>query len=137
MKKQIGIWLDTDKAVLISLTNGQESVKTINSDVEHRSRFPGEGKNYSRLGSMLVNPVKRATNRKKHQLHHYFDQIIKDLSGASSVYLIGPSNTKKLLAKEIKKHHPVEGIPIDLESADKMTDNQLLAKVKNYFKEHK
>jgi hypothetical protein len=131
--KHIGIWLDTDKAVLVSLTDGQESIKRIESEVEHRLRFPGEGKNYSRWGAQLINPSKRITNRKKHQLHHYFNEIISNLNDVNSVYLFGPSNTKKLLEKEIRKHHPIDKLPLDVESASKMTENQLIAKVKEHF----
>jgi len=134
MKKQIGIWLNTDKAVLVSLADGNESIHTIESQIESRERFPGEGKNYSRLGSMLVNPSKKITEKRKHQLHHYFDEILHNLEDASSIYLFGPSKTKKLFEKEMKEHHGFDQKVIEVENADKMTTNQLIAKVKDHFK---
>ncbi len=133
MKRQIGIWLNSTKAVLVNLTDGEESVKTIDSEIESRNRFPGEGKSYSRLGSMQVNPSKRLTNRKKHQLHHYFDEIIDNIGDASNVFIFGPSKTKNLFEKELKKHHLFSHKPIETESSDRLTQKQLVAKVKDHF----
>lgn len=137
MKKQIGIWLNTDKAVLVSLSDGGESIHTIESQIESRERFPGEGKNYSRLGAMFVNPSKKLTERRKHQMHHYFDEILHNLEDASSIYLFGPSKTKNLLEKEIRNHHGFEHKMVEVENADRMTQNQLIARVKDHFKGRK
>nr|WP_319398730.1 hypothetical protein [uncultured Carboxylicivirga sp.] len=135
MKREIGIWLNTNKAILVDLQNGIHTVKTIESNIESRNRFPGEGKNYSRLGAMQVNPSKKTTNRKKHQLHHYFNEIIQNIEDASNIFILGPSETKKLLEKELKNQHHFQHKVIETENSDKMTSNQLIAKIKDHFKE--
>lgn len=133
MERQIGIWLNSTKAILVEMANGSETVRTIESEVESRTRYPGEGKNFSRLGSMQVNPSKKNTNRKKHQLHHYFDEIIDELEGAENIFIFGPSTTKNLLEKEIRKNSSFINKNISIENSDKMTQNQLIAKVKTHF----
>lgn len=137
MKREIGIWLNSTKAILVDLNNGNQSVKTIESDIESRTRFPGEGKDFSRLGSMQVNPSKKQTNRKKHQLHHYFEEIIHNLEDASNIFIFGPSQTKNLFEKELKKHHNFHNKLIDIENSDKLTQKQLIAKVKDHFEHMK
>nr|WP_321451616.1 hypothetical protein [uncultured Carboxylicivirga sp.] len=134
MKREIGIWLNTNKAILIDLQNSMHTTKTIESNIESRNRFPGEGKNYSRLGAMQVNPSKRTTNRKKHQLHHYFKEIMQNIEDASNIFILGPSETKKLLGKELKNQHLFQNKVIQTENADKMTHKQLIAKIKDHFK---
>ncbi len=137
MKREIGIWLNSTKAILVDINNGSKTVKTIESEIESRTRFPGEGKNYSRLGAMQINPSKKLTNRKKHQLHHYFEEIINNIEDASDLFIFGPSKTKNLLEKELKKHHQFQDKSIETENSDKLTQKQLIAKVKDHFESMK
>ena len=44
MIKQTGIWLDKEKALIINLSKGKHTTKTIESDFSNRERFEGEGK---------------------------------------------------------------------------------------------
>lgn len=134
MKKQVGIWLDTDKAVLVSLLNGNEEVKTIKSQIDTRLRFPGERKPGARLGTMAADPTTKITNRKKQLLHHYFNDIIHSVSDATGILVFGPSKAKIELEKQLKKHHGFDHAHLDVESADKMTTRQLIAHVKKHFK---
>jgi hypothetical protein len=135
MKKEIGIWLNTDKAVLISLKDGQnESVVTFESEIETRTRIPGEGKPFSRLGNILAETSSRITNRRKQQMHQYFNKIIHSLDDETkALYLFGPSNAKIQLEKELKKNPIFLHKPVIIESADKMTERQMIAQVKSHF----
>ncbi|WP_234409097.1 hypothetical protein [Marinilabilia salmonicolor] len=97
MKKQVGIWMNTDKAVLVSLMNGkEEKIQTIESDVETRSHNPREMKPGSRTGSILMDVDKKMTQRKTHQLHDYFEKVIHSIaSDTGEIFIFGPANTKK------------------------------------------
>ncbi len=52
---------------------------------------------------------------------------------AEELYLFGPSNTKIQLEKELKKYPAFSNKPVTIESADKMTERQMIAKVKEHF----
>jgi hypothetical protein len=134
MRKEIGIWLDTNKAVLVSLLNGKnENISILESEVESRTRFPGE-KKPSRVGSLLTNAENKITNRKKQQKHQYFNEIMKTIDqDTQALYLFGPSKTKIELEKELRKHQPFTHKPLVVESADKMTEKQMIAHVKSFF----
>ncbi len=138
MKKQIGIWLNTDKAILVSLLNGkQNEIQTIESDVESRTRFPGETKPNSGSGTILPSLEKRTINRKKQQMHEYFDRILQHISrDTGEIYLFGPAETKVHFEKALKKHPNYASKKLELNSADKMSRAQMIAHVKQHFNKH-
>ncbi|ASB50758.1 hypothetical protein [Alkalitalea saponilacus] len=139
MRKEVGIWLDTNKAVLVSLMDGNnETVQVLESEVESRTRFPGEKKN-SRIGSLLTKADdNKVANRKKQQKHHYYQEIMKHVgSEVNALYLFGPSKAKIELEKELKENTSFSNLDINVESADKMTEKQMIARVKSYFETQK
>lgn len=129
-----GIWLDNEKAHIIKLSkDGNEQIQTVESEFEGRTRFPGEGKNYSRLGNMFFNPMKKRTKRNSLALHRYFQHIIHNLDDVSEVYIFGPAEAKKFLEKEIKQNQQLANKLSQVDSADHLTQNQMLAKVKAFY----
>lgn len=138
MRKEIGIWLNTSKAVLVSLDNGKnENIRILESGIESRTRFPGERKPFSRLGSLLTNTSSKITNRRKQQMHQYLSKIIHEIDpDTATFYLFGPATAKIELDKELKKHQNFAQKPVIVESADKMTERQLIAHVKLFFENY-
>ncbi len=138
MKKQIGIWLNTEKAVLVSLLNGkQEEIQTIESKVESRPRYPGETKPNSGAGTILSGLDRKVTNRKKQQMHDYFENIMHAITDdAGEIYIFGPSSAKIHFEKELKRHPYFASKHMELDKADKMTTAQMIARVKKHFSEH-
>lgn len=59
MKKDIGIWLDTQQAVIINISNGENTVKTIESNIDTRVRTPGESKKYGRFDGRYITYEKK------------------------------------------------------------------------------
>jgi len=135
MKKQVGIWMNTDKAVLVSLLNGKENeIQTIESAVESRSHNPREMKPGSRTGTVLMDVDKKMTQRKNHQMHNYFEKVMHSISSdTGEIYIFGPANAKKHFEKELKKHSQFNSLKLEIESADKMTQPQMVAKIKQHF----
>ena len=132
MGKNVGVWLDKEKAYVISVNGGKHHIEKVESNVETRIRFDGETKSYSRIGGAFVNPSKKKTKREKHQLNHYLIDLSCKLSGAENILIFGPADVKKELRKVLinRKDKPA----IRLESADHMTENQMVARVKEHFR---
>ena len=133
MGKQVGIWLDSEKAYIITLTNGYTALEKINSPVETRIRIEGERKSYSRLGGMFVNPQKKKTKRQKQQRKEYFRSIISKAKDAEGIYIFGPSKTPKGLYKEFQQDKHLASRIYGVEACDKLTRNQMVARVKKVF----
>ncbi|MGQ1889793.1 hypothetical protein ACT29H_05065 [Thermophagus sp. OGC60D27] len=135
MKRQVGIWMDTNKAVMVSLSDGkEEKILTIESDVELRSHNPREAKPGSRTGTVLVDVNKKMTQRKNQQLREYYEKVLQSINpDTTEIFIFGPSNTKKHFEKELKKHSLFCSVKLVTETADKMTQRQMIAKIKKHF----
>jgi hypothetical protein len=132
MGKNIGVWLDKEKAYVISVNGGKHHIEKVESQVESRVRYQGETKSYSRIGGAFFNPSKKKTKREKHQLHEYLADLSGKLSNAENILIFGPADVKNELRKVLikRKYKPA----IHMESAEQMTENQMVAKVKDYFR---
>ncbi|MFT3738970.1 MAG: hypothetical protein QM786_09440 [Breznakibacter sp.] len=133
MKRQIGIWMDTDKAVLINLTNEDEGMTIIESQIETRTRYAGERKPHGKMASMLINPTTKSTNRFRQQQHSYFSNIISKINGASELFVFGPSLVKVEFEKELRKHPLLTSLRVELENKGKLTERQMVAHVRSHF----
>jgi stalled ribosome rescue protein Dom34 len=65
-------------------------------------------------------------------LARYYDAIISRLRDSESILIFGPGETKGELKKRLEKH-PDAPRAIALETADKMTEPQIVARVRHHF----
>ena len=72
-------------------------------------------------------------DRRKHQLHEYYQQIVRRIQDAKKILIFGPGEAKGELSKEIKKSKALAAKLVAVEVADKMTENQIAAKVRTFF----
>ncbi|WP_372751843.1 hypothetical protein [Labilibaculum sp.] len=133
MKKNIGVWLDTEKAYVITIQDASAKLEKIESGIESRARFKGETKAYSRMGNQFINPATKLTQKRRHQLKHYFEKITDCLVEAEEIYLFGPAETKVHLAKHISKETMLKNRIRKIESEDHLSEKQMIACVKKEF----
>lgn len=133
MKTQTGIWLDREKACVINLTEGKHNIKTIESDISKRERFEGEGKEYGRFGGQFLSMENKKKNRLKKQFDDYLRNIISVIKTADEIVLFGPAEMKTDLEKLIMKDHNLKDRLVAVKTADSMTENQLVAWVKEFY----
>ncbi|WP_299525302.1 hypothetical protein [uncultured Lutibacter sp.] len=137
MKKNIGIWIDTKQAVIIKLSNDTHSVKVIESNIETRERIDGESKKYGRFGGQFMTFEKNKLNRKIEQTNQYVKNLLKEVEKCESVVLFGPSNMKNILEKELKSNMQLADKLIGVSNSTLLTENQMVAWVKDFYKEIK
>lgn len=75
-------------------------------------------------------------NIEQHQQAEYYKELSEVIINYEEVVLFGPTNAKVELMNILKEDHHFDHIKIEVKSADKMTDNQQLAFVKDYFSKH-
>ena len=131
MGKKVGIWLDCEKAYIISLFEEKHVVETVESNVETRLRFTGESKSFSGRGGALVNLSKKKTKRKKHQVDQFIVSLAKRISSAEGIFIFGPAETKRELSKVLIRRKDKSSVYV--EPADKMTEKQMIARVRKHF----
>lgn len=132
MNTQIGIWLDEDKALVVTPSEETEQLKTIISEIEHYHLHGGSGSS-TPYGPQDAVSESKLLERKKHQREVFFEKIIAQLGNTSSIALFGPAETKKELAKALQKHPAYKEKVVAVETADSMTENQVKALVRDFF----
>jgi hypothetical protein len=125
MNKRVGLWLDRNKAVIVSITDSGEERKRITSDMEHyrlySSVVPGDGL-----------PENIRDRRYWDHLGEYYDNIITYIQDAKAIQIFGPGEAKY----ELKKHLECKGLSeyiVSVEEAEKLTDEQIGMKVDERF----
>ena len=132
--KKAGIWLDKDKAFIVTLENDNESIVKILSDIEHFRIHGGSGTRF-KGGPQDVVQDSKFLEREKHQLKSYFKEIVSHITDIDTLVIFGPAQTKEKFAKELKTNFIQLSTKIKgIEPADSMTDNQIKAWVRNYYK---
>jgi hypothetical protein len=126
MNKQAGLWIDHRKAVIVIITAAGEEIKEINSAIEKHVRFTGG--TASEDGSTEDVRDRHYGNA----LNNYYDQVIAVIRDAGSIQIFGPGEAKGELVKRLEHAGLKDHIQV-VETADKMTDHQVAAKVRGRF----
>jgi hypothetical protein len=134
MDKNIGIWLDHEKAAIVTITNGLTTISHLNAETENNNHsVHGASASATHFGHQEVTLERKIERRHKEHLHHYYQDIIHEIRDGKKIFILGPGEAKIELEKEIKKTNDLASKIIAIESADKMTDHQIAAKVRNVF----
>jgi hypothetical protein len=65
-------------------------------------------------------------------LNKYYDQVLLSLRDAESILIFGPGEAKVELEKRLESEG-LKGRVVSIETADKLTDRQIAAKVRHHF----
>jgi stalled ribosome rescue protein Dom34 len=134
--KNIGIWLDKEKAYIITVENGKETMQTVKSEVENFRIHGGSGTRF-KGGPQDVVQDSKYLEREKHQFKAYFKEIVSKIKNADAFVLFGPAETKDKLNKELQEKYKNLSLKVQaVNVADSMTENQLKAWVRDFFKEN-
>ena len=132
MKHQAGVWIDHRKALIVTVTPDGQHTSLVVSNVEknpQRALDATPGK-YEALQVPADDRRQRALSK---HLNTYYDMVIAAVQDARSMYVCGPGESKLELRKRLVK----QGLAARLdavESADKMTDRQFIARVRKHFR---
>jgi len=131
--KNIGIWLDKEKAHIISIENKIENFRTIQSNIENFHVRGGSGTKF-KGGPQDVVQDRKYLEREKHQLKSYFKKITTQLRNADSIVIFGPAETYLKLKRELENNYTTINTKVkNVKKSNSMTENQLKAWVKDYF----
>ncbi len=136
MAGKVGVWIDHRKAIFVSFEGGVEKVREMDSDVEKHVRDAGgSGTGGSHVGSHGPQDVVAGDTRDRKFMNHlnsYYDRVVEGLAHADGIVILGPGEAKgeldkRITSKEMRKHILL------VETADKLTTPQLVAKLRDCF----
>lgn len=132
MAVRSAVWLDHEKAVIAMIEPGVERLAVVASHIRElfrapvgaRSNHPWGRRNKSRDDIEVREQADMATR--------FFGEVIARLSGSESILVCGPGSAKNELVKRMRKSGMDDRVKA-VESAEKMTDRQFLAKARAFF----
>lgn len=132
--KNTGIWLDKDKALIVTLEDGVESLNKRISNVEHYHIHGGSGTRF-KGGPQDVIQDSKYLEREKHQLKQYFSDIASEIKETDAIVIFGPVEANEKFSKELHENYKSLSTKIKgVIKTDSMTDNQVKAWVRDFFK---
>ena len=133
MAKKMGVWMDKRQAKIISIEGGGKILTTIQSGIEEYHPKGGSGTKV-KGGPQDVVQDGKYLEREKHQMKSYFEKVVNSLGEVHALVVFGPSQTGQKFVDELLDHHKnFHGKIAGLERSDTMTDNQLVAWVREFF----
>ena len=121
--KKLGIWMDNSTAHIIELTTAAMATSIVASAFTNEEREQTLGRSEHVMH-----------NKEQQQQSVYYKKLSDIIAGYDDVLLFGPTNAKAELFNVLKENQHFKNIKIEMQSADKMTEHQEQAFVKNYFK---
>lgn len=131
MTNRVGLWIDHQKAVIVSVSKRGETVKRIESGAKH-VEYRGAQRSKIAYSAQYSQGDDQLDKQFMHQLHRYYAQVVVLLRGIDRILIFGPAEAKSELKRLLDRE---KGPPreIRVEPADRMTDRQIVAKVRGYF----
>ena len=122
MKTTVGLWIDHRKAVIVFVGGAEEEIKLIRSKEENHHGHSGDSK-----------PANDIRQREfTGHLNSYYDEVISCIRDMESILIFGPGEAKGELKKRLEKENLGERV-VGVEPADKMTQPQVAAQVREHF----
>lgn len=125
MTHSVGIWIDHQRAVLVTVAHDQVTTTIVTSDVGAHPHFGGHQDGGGE---------KRYEERHTNALDRYYDDVITHLTGPpEALFLFGPGEAKGELHTRLGRSKVLAEVPVHVESADTLTDPQIVAHVTARF----
>lgn len=135
MEKQVGIWIDSKKAIIVTL-DGQkeEKITEIDSEVENSVYHNKKGDKGTFSGSHHSDSETKFDNRKKEQIDYFLKSVMLYVKGSDYLYLFGPGEIKIKLEQKIHDDKSLGKINLKaVETSDSLTLNEIVAQVKDFY----
>jgi hypothetical protein len=124
MNHTVGIWIDHKRAVIVSVSAGRVTTKTLESEAGAHSRYSRQQDDGGE---------KKYEERHNQQLEQYYDDVISQLGQPEALLIFGPGEAKLELRERLSRSKAFSDRTVDIETADKLTDPQIVARVKEHF----
>ncbi len=134
MKTQTGIWIDSSKAIIVTLNGGKEKITEIDSEIENSVYHNKEGNKGTFSGAHQSDSETKFENRKNEQTDYFIEAVLSNVKKADELYVFGPAGTKTKLEQKIQHQNIINpSILRAVETSDKMTLNEIVAQVKDFY----
>ena len=117
-----GVWIDHTNAYIINL---EEKADKPEFHIAQKLTSP---ENKGGGGEHTIN------NSSKGDLSKYLKNVADHLTHFNEIYIFGPGTAQEQLLHFIEKDHRFDHKKASVDVADRITDNQMVAKVREFYK---
>ena len=132
MENNVGVWIDHRKALIVFSSKSGEELKRIESNVELLKSSASGSRSSTPYGPQDVTAGDAQDRKHATHLNKYYQEVIECLRDADAILVFGPGEAKGEFQKQFKDKQLRNRI-VGVETVDKLTDNQVIAKVRDYF----
>jgi hypothetical protein len=133
MARKTGIWIDHRQAFLVHVEGEEVTTVRLEAEATGRSRAGGGSRSRTPYGPQDVASEAKMDEKYGHQLRRFYDRVIDSIQDTGHIYIFGPGEAKIEFRKRIEESKELAKRLAAVETADKMTENQIVAKVKQFF----
>jgi hypothetical protein len=132
MESVAGLWIDHRRAIVVTITDAGQQIREITSHAEKQIRRAAGSRPDGPFESQAVPADDSRQREYTGELSRYYDEVAAYLRGAREVLILGPGEAKGELKRRIEKD-PAGGRIVGVEAADKMTQPQIVQRVREQF----
>jgi hypothetical protein len=133
MNHKVGIWIDHKKAVIVSTSADHVTTKTLESEVGPHARYSGRAGYPTSDGPQDGRGEKKYEERYGRHLDRYYDEVISQLGQPEALFIFGPGEAKLQLKERLSRSRALSEHIVEIDTTDKLTDPQIIAKVKEHY----
>jgi len=133
MGTTVGLWIDHRKAVIVAVSEKGEETREVESDVEKQPGRSEGVRSTRRFAPRDVPPEDIRQRIFTEHLRVYYDEVIASVGDAEAILIFGPGEAKDELQKRLQRKK-LGGRIVAVQTVDKMTDREIAAKVREYFR---
>jgi hypothetical protein len=133
MPANYGIWIDHKSAIVVHLEDHTYTVTRIASEAERKHRATGGVRGQQPFVHRSVNSGARDEAHRRNDWQRHYERVIQALPIDASVYVLGSGQAKAEFVGYLKRHGPPTIEVMGVEATPRLTQGQLIARIKTAF----
>ena len=118
-------WPEGHDNIIASSSAGQVTTRTLKSDVEGHPHYAGQQDGGGE---------KKYEERHRAHLDRYYDDVIAQIGVPDALLILGPGEAKLELKERLSRSKVFATLSVTVEAADRLSEPQIVAKVKEHFR---
>jgi hypothetical protein len=132
MQKEVGLWIDHQLAVIVTLKEKGEDIQHIKSHAEPRVHYHRADINAEANTPKAAQEEAAREKRVSDHITHYYDEIMTYVRDATSVFIVGPDEAKIEFQQHLESETPAVKV-LGVETANTLSDADIVSKIRANF----
>jgi hypothetical protein len=132
MAREVGLWIDHHKSVIVTFVNGSEMNREIHSNIGRHFRFSSGSQAKAALIPHNATAETMRDGRFADHLGKYYEEVILSIRDADAIWIFGPGEAKVELGKQMEREDLGRRI-VGIDSVNNLTVRQVSDKVRKHY----